>query len=93
MNDIPLLICVPVAYFFGLLDPLNAIVGVFLTLFDLIFMLFYLSYDEEFSIDAEKIFAITENRILEKDKDRSRLLNDNFVASLNSAEDQNMDGD
>ena len=52
MNDIPLILCLPFAYLFGLLDPVNFIVGLTLTTLDLAFMLFYLSYDEELSIDA-----------------------------------------
>ena len=52
MNDIPLILCLPFAYIFGLLDTLNAAVMCFLTLLDLVAMLIYLSYDEELSIDA-----------------------------------------
>ena len=52
MNDIPLILCLPFAYLFGLLDPVNFLVGMTLTALDLAFMLFYLSYDEELSIDA-----------------------------------------
>lgn len=52
MNDIPLLICTPCAYILGLLDNVNAAAMIFMTLLDLIAMLFYLNYDEEVSIDA-----------------------------------------
>lgn len=92
MNDIPLLICVPVAFAFGLLDPLNAIIAVFLTLFDLIFMLFYLSYDEELSIDADTIFAITEKRIQDRAHEKARLLDEHYVSAEKSIEGS-LDGD
>jgi len=52
MNDIPLLVCYPFAYIFGLMDTVNASIGILLAFLDLCFMLFYLSYDEELSIDA-----------------------------------------
>ena len=52
MNDIPLIPCLACAYLFGLFDLVNTAVGLFLTLLDLCFMMFYLNYDEELSIDA-----------------------------------------
>ena len=90
MNDIPLIICLPFAYIFGLLDPLNAIVGVFLTLCDLIAMLVYLSYDDEVSIDAESIFASSQKRIEDNDEVKNRLLDDNNA--LTSRENQSHEG-
>ena len=58
MNDIPLIVCYPFAYFFGLMDYVNVAVGILLALLDLCFMLFYLNYDEELSIDAPSIFRL-----------------------------------
>ena len=59
MNDLPLLFCLPFAYLFGLLDMVNTAVGVFFTILDLLFMIFYLCYDEELSIDAKRVHEIT----------------------------------
>lgn len=56
MNDIPLIFCLPFAYIFGLETEVNAGIMVVLTLFDLICMLFYLSYDEELSIAGDEVF-------------------------------------
>jgi hypothetical protein len=55
MNDIPLLFCLPFAYVYGLLDEVNALIGMVLTISDLICMIFYLNYDEEISIDANTV--------------------------------------
>ena len=55
MNDLPLILCQAYAYFAGLLDNINAAVGLFLTLSDLICMLFYLNYDTELSIDSNRV--------------------------------------
>jgi len=63
MNDIPLIPCLAFAYIFGLFDLVNSAVGLFLTLLDLCFMIFYLSYDEELSIDANSVYALAEKRI------------------------------
>ena len=59
MNDLPLLFCLPLAYLFGLLDNVNAAVGALITILDLIFMIFYLCYDEELSIEAKRVYEIT----------------------------------
>jgi len=66
MNDIPLIVCYPFAYIFGLMDNVNMAVGILLAFLDLCFMLFYLSYDEELSIDAQSIYNLAEKRIREK---------------------------
>ena len=63
MNDIPLLFCLPFAYSYGLLDQVNALIGMVLTLCDLICMIFYLNYDEELSIDAKKVHELTIARL------------------------------
>ena len=63
MNDIPLIICLPFAYIFGLMDTVNAAVGGALILLDLVFMLFYLNYDEELNIDAQQVYDLTLTRI------------------------------
>ena len=82
MNDIPLLFCLPFAYIFGLLDDVNAIVGVALTLLDLIFMVFYLSYDEEFSIDSKMVFDLASKRLEQQDTTVAKLFNDNISIEL-----------
>ena len=67
MNDIPLIFCYPFAYFFGLMDTLNAAVGFILAFVDLCFMLFYLNYDDELSIDAEGVNRLVNRRTYERD--------------------------
>ena len=59
MNDIPLLFCLPFAYLFGLLDNVNAAVGLAMTLLDLFAMLVYLNYDDELSIESDEIYSET----------------------------------
>ena len=81
MNDIPLIICVPMAYYYGLLDPLNAIIGTIMTFSDLVCMIFYLSYDDELSINANEIFGITLKRIEDMNTQVERLLNDDYLSS------------
>ena len=76
MNDIPLIFCLPFAYIFGLLDTLNAAVGIFLTLADLLFMIFYLSYDEELSIDSKSVYEQTEKRLKANEAMNLKLLSD-----------------
>lgn len=95
MNDIPLIICQVMAYLYGLLDPLNAIVGIFLTLCDLICMLFYLSYDDEVSIDADAIFVKSVKRIDECDQDNQRIFDENynFTSAQDSVSEPSDEGD
>ena len=66
MNDVPLLACIPFAYIFGLMDVTNVAVGFFLIFLDLCFMIFYLSYDVELSIDSSKVFRIAHTRLNDK---------------------------
>ena len=80
MNDIPLMFCLPFAYIFGLLDNVNAAIGLLLTLLDLVFMLFYLSYDEELSIDANQVFSLTEKRLTANEATKKKLENDHVSA-------------
>jgi len=63
MNDIPLIPCLAFAYIFGLFDLVNSAVGIFLTLLDLCFMIFYLSYDDELSIDAKSVYEMADKRM------------------------------
>lgn len=62
MNDIPLLFCLPFAYIYGLLDLINCAVFILLTLIDLIYMVFYLTYDEELSIDPNIVYKLSSTR-------------------------------
>lgn len=79
MNDIPLIVCLPLAYAFGHMDSVNAAVGVMLTLLDLIFMIFYLSYDEELSIDAQKVYELTQKRLQSRQSHNDRLFDDLYL--------------
>lgn len=76
MNDIPLIFCLPFAYIFGLMDDVNAAVGILLTLLDLIFMLFYLGYDEELSIEAKQVYDMTIRRLHFREPFNTRIFND-----------------
>ena len=78
MNDIPLIFCLPFAYIFGLMDTVNAAVGAALILLDLAFMLFYLGYDEELSIDAKRVHDMTHTRLNNRDSVNNRLHNDDM---------------
>lgn len=77
MNDIPLLFCLPFAYIFGLMDIGNAAIGLFLIFLDTCFMIFYLSYDEELSIDAKSVFKLTQKRTSENEERIKKLLGSN----------------
>ena len=79
MNDIPLIFCQAFAFWFGLIDHINIAIGVFLTLFDLICMLFYLSYDTELSIQAEDLHDMTIKRISENEEALKKLLDDEIL--------------
>ena len=82
MNDIPLIFCLPFAYFFGLMDTVNAAVGVALTLLDLIFMLFYLGYDEELSIESKRVYDMSRTRLNNRETVNNRLFNDEVSIRL-----------
>ena len=58
LNDIPLLISAPVAYYLEIADLQMSIITLAVTLFDLISMLIYLSYEEQVSIEANEVFAL-----------------------------------
>ena len=80
MNDIPLMFCYPFAYVFGLMDDLNAAIGILLAFLDLCFMLFYLSYDEELSIDAQSIYSHASYRIREQAEEIDKLMDEENVS-------------
>ena len=82
MNDIPLIFCLPFAYIFGLMDTVNAAVGVVLTLLDLVFMLFYLGYDEELSIDGKRVHDMTQTRLNNRDIANTKLFNDELSCQV-----------
>ena len=63
LNDIPLLMAIPCAYFLDLIDQITMIVALFMTLSDFISMVTYLLHDDELSIESEKIFDETESRM------------------------------
>ena len=87
MNDIPLIFCLPFAYFFGLMDTVNAAVGMALILLDLIFMLFYLGYDTELSIDAKMVHDLTLTRLNDREGLNNRLFNDDISVQVISDSD------
>ena len=58
LNDIPLLISAPVAYYLEIADLQMSIITLAVTLFDLISMLIYLSYEEQVSIESNEVFAL-----------------------------------
>ena len=61
-NDIPLLMAIPVAYAFDLIDPITAIVALCMTLIDLISMLTYLNHHDERSTDAIEVYELVKQR-------------------------------
>ena len=81
MNDIPLLVCLPFAMMFNLMDMLNVSVALGMIVFDIVFMLFYLSYDQELSIDATEVYKIAEKRCNEKEEDVHKILSDHISVS------------
>lgn len=87
MNDIPLVICLPFAFFFGLMDSVNAAVGIALTMLDLLFMVFYLNYDEELSINAKQVYDLTEARMKHRESANERIFNDEISLEIISESD------
>ena len=75
MNDIPLIICLPFAYIFNLMDTVNVGVAALMTLTDLICMLVYLSYDTDLRFDTEFVYQLAEKRFVEKENHFEELLN------------------
>ena len=61
-NDIPLLMAIPVAWVFELIDPFTAIFALLMTIVDFISMLTYLNHDDELSIDAIEVYALVQKR-------------------------------
>ena len=68
LNDIPLLMAIPCAYFLGLVDQITMVVALFMTLSDFVSMVTYLLHDDELSIESEKIFTETEKRLAENEE-------------------------
>ena len=56
MNDIPLLIAIPVAYYLKLIDQVTMIIAMFMTLSDFISMITYLLHDDDLSVDSKYIY-------------------------------------
>ena len=91
MNDIPLLFCQPFAFIFGLMDEVNAAAGFALTLLDLIFMLFYLSYDEDLSIDSKNVYEMAAKRLTANTASNVALFSDNISLELDEqGQDDNL---
>ena len=82
MNDIPLLFCLPFAYIYGLLDLINCAVFILLTLIDLIYMVFYLTYDEELSIDSNMVYELSSTRLETNGANYVKLLNSISVENV-----------
>ena len=59
LNDIPLLMAIPCAYFLGLVDQITMVVALFMTLSDFISMVTYLLHDDELSIESDRIYLQT----------------------------------
>lgn len=57
LNDIPLLISAPVAYWLEIADLQMSIITLAVTLLDTITMLIYLSYEEQVSIEAKQVYG------------------------------------
>ena len=53
MNDIPLLIAIPVAFYLRLIDQVTMLVALFMTLSDFISMITYLLHDDDLSVDSK----------------------------------------
>ena len=56
LNDIPLLIAIPGAYFLGLIDQVTMCVALFMTGSDFISMITYLLHEDDLSVDAAAIY-------------------------------------
>ena len=82
MNDIPLLFCLPFAYIYGLLDLINCAVFILLTLIDLIYMVFYLTYDEELSIDPNLAYELSSTRFETNGAISLKLINDISIENV-----------
>ena len=76
MNDIPLIICLPFAYVFNLMDTVNVGVAALMTLTDLICMLVYLSYDTDLRFDTTFVYNLSEARLLEKEPTMEKLMSE-----------------
>ena len=62
LNDFPLLMAIPCAYFLGLVDQITMVVSLFMTLSDFISMVTYLLHDDQLSIECDKIYSETRLR-------------------------------
>ena len=81
MNDIPLSVCLPFAMMFELMDLFNAGLMTMLIVTDIVFMLFYLSYDEELSIDATTVYELADKRCKDKEEVVVKILSDQISVS------------
>ena len=68
LNDIPLLMAIPCAYFLGLVDQITMVVALFMTLSDFVSMVTYLLHDDELSIESDKIYAEAGQRLAENEE-------------------------
>ena len=73
LNDIPLLISIPGAYFLNLIDQITMCVALFMTLSDFISMITYLMHDDDLSVDSTKIYALAELRLSQNESNLERL--------------------
>ena len=73
LNDIPLLIAIPGAYFLNLIDQITMCVALFMTLSDFISMITYLLHDDDLSVDSTKIYAIAEQRLRNNEENLAHL--------------------
>ena len=68
-NDIPLLMAIPVAMVFDLIDPFTAIIALCLTVLDTISMLTYLYHDDDSGINANEVYELVQRRKWENEQD------------------------
>ena len=73
LNDIPLLIAIPGAYFLKLIDMVTMCVALFMTVSDFISMITYLLHDDDLSVDSKTIFNLADQRLNKNESNLERL--------------------
>ena len=61
-NDLPLLLAIPVAWVFDLIDPYTALGALFITLVDTLSMLTYLCHDDDSGVASNQVYELVQQR-------------------------------
>lgn len=89
LNDIPLIVCIPSAYNHKTADVVLILITLSMSCIDVIFMLTYLSHEEELSLDAQDVYR----KVLQRNEEREEAIAKIEEQSSSSEDEERVKGD